>query len=243
MVSPELIARIDAIDHKNPRRVLGAVLDFYGDRIVMAMSFQVGGCVLLDMVHGMGKQVRVVSLDTGRLPEETYDCAQRVSRRYGIDIEWVFPRHEAVENLIRTKGLYSFKLSVENRKECCGIRKVEPLARALAPYEAWITGRRMDQADSRRELNVVEEDRMHAGKIKVNPLVHWGVGDLWHYVRKHDVPYNGLYDEGYLSIGCECCTRPCKEGEEERAGRWWWEHPDEHKECGLHVTFKDGAGI
>jgi phosphoadenosine phosphosulfate reductase len=230
------------VDHAAPRDVLAAAIDWYGDHIVLAMSFQVGGCVLLDMIHSLNKSVTVVSLDTGRLPEESYTCADRIQQRYGVTIEWVFPKRDAVERLIRTKGVYSFKESVANRKECCGIRKVEPMARALEKYDAWITGRRMDQMETRRELNVAEEDTVHPGKIKINPLVHWKIGDLWHYVRKHNVPYNRLYDEGYLSIGCECCTRPCKEGEDERAGRWWWES-DEHKECGLHYTFKDGAGI
>ena len=234
--------RIGEMDHKNPRRVLDAALDHYGDRVVLAMSFQVGGAVLLDMIHGLGRKVDICSIDTGRLPEETYECAYRISQRYGVAIKWVFPSREKVEGLLREKGPYSFKDSVDNRKECCGIRKVEPLSRALAPYEAWITGRRMDQSDGRRELRSVEEDGVHPGKIKINPLVHWNIGDLWHYVRKHDVPYNRLYDEGYLSIGCECCTRPCKGAEDERAGRWWWEHPD-HKECGIHVVYKDGGGI
>jgi phosphoadenosine phosphosulfate reductase len=229
-------------DHTSPRQVLAAAIEYYGERITLAMSFQIGGCVLIDMIHALGCSIRVVSLDTGRLPEETYECADRIRYRYGIAIEWVYPKHEAVETLIRTKGVYSFKESVANRKECCAIRKVEPMARALANYDAWITGRRTDQTESRNELSVIEEDLGHPGKIKINPLIHWKVGDLWHYIRKHNVPYNRLYDQDYLSIGCECCTRPCKAGEDERAGRWWWES-EEHKECGLHRTYKDGAGI
>jgi phosphoadenosine phosphosulfate reductase len=229
-------------DPGDPYEVLSTALDFYGDRIALAMSFQIGGCVLLDMIHALGRGVEVFSIDTGRLPEETYECAHRVSRKYGIRIRWVFPRHEDVEELIREKGLYSFKMSVENRKECCGIRKVEPLTRALAPYDAWITGRRIEQSEARQNLTPVEEDPVHPGKVKINPLIHWKLEDLWHYVREHDVPYNRLYDEGYLSIGCECCTRPCLGTAEERDGRWWWES-EEHKECGLHIAFRDGAGI
>jgi phosphoadenosine phosphosulfate reductase len=236
------ISLFDNIDKTDPRQVIETALDHYGNRIAMAMSFQIGGCVLLDMIRKSGRTVHIVSLDTGRLPEETYECAQRISEHYDVDIEWVFPKHDAVEDLIRTKGLYSFKESVENRKECCGIRKVEPLSRALEPYDAWVTGRRMDQSETRRELNTVENDPVHPGKVKINPLVHWTITDLWDYVQDNNVPYNRLYDEGYLSIGCECCTRPCKDGEDERAGRWWWELP-EHKECGLHISFKDGAGI
>jgi phosphoadenosine phosphosulfate reductase len=229
-------------NHTNARHILSAALDHYGDRIAIAMSFQVGGCVLLDMIHRMERNVQIVSLDTGRLPEETYDCARRITERYGFPIRWVFPKHESVEPLIRENGVYSFRDSVTNRKTCCGIRKVEPLTRALDPFDAWITGRRMDQSEQRRDLNVAEPDMIHPGKIKINPLALWKVNDLWHYVRKHNVPYNRLYDEGYLSIGCECCTRPCKGGEDERAGRWWWESKD-HKECGIHLIFKDGAGI
>lgn len=231
-----------AADKKNPRKLLEWALGHYGARAGLAMSFQVGGVVLLDMISRMGLKVEVFSLDTGRLPEETFACAHRISIKYGINIRWVFPKHDEVERILRGKGLYSFKENAANRKECCAVRKVEPLTRALEPYDAWITGRRMDQSETRRELNAVEDDPVHPGKVKINPLLHWNVSDLWHYVRKHDVPYNRLYDEGYLSIGCECCTRPCKSGEGERAGRWWWESP-EHKECGLHIAFKDGAGI
>jgi len=228
------------IDRKDAAAILARAIDHFGDRVVMATSFQLGGLVLLDMVHKLRKKIRVFSLDTGRLPEETYECAENVRLKYGITVEWVFPRHEAVQKLEREKGLYSFKESVENRKECCGIRKVEPLTRALEPYDAWITGRRMDQSKARRDLQWVEPDPVHPGKIKINPLIHWNQADLWLYIQENQVPCNRLYAEGYLSIGCECCTRPCREGEDERAGRWWWEHP-EHKECGLHL--RGGAGI
>lgn len=237
-----LSSQLEQLARRDARSILATTVDHYGDKVALAMSFQVGGCVLLDMLHRMDKRVQVFSLDTGRLPEETYECAQRIARRYGINVRWVHPNHDAVEKLIREKGVFSFKESVENRKECCGIRKVEPLARALAPFDAWITGRRLEQSENRRQLKVIEPDHLHLGKFKINPLAEWRIGDLWHYARKHNVPYNRLYDEGYLSIGCECCTRPCKGDEDERAGRWWWES-EEHKECGLHLTFRNGAGI
>jgi len=230
------------VDPRDAQEILSRAIDHFGDRITMATSLQLGGLVLLDMLHQVGKPVRVFSLDTGRLPEETYECAESIRRRYGINIEWVFPKFEAVQKLETEKGLFSFKESVENRKECCGIRKVEPLGRALEGYDAWITGRRMDQSDTRQELPIIEEDPVHQGLFKVNPLIHWTKADLWYYVEEHHVPHNRLYDEGYLSIGCACCTRPCKEGEDERAGRWWWEST-EHKECGLHLNFKNGGGI
>ena len=230
------------VDPKDAQEILSRAIDHFGDQLTMATSLQLGGLVLLDMLHQVGKPVRVFSLDTGRLPEETYECAESIRRRYGINIEWVFPQFEAVQRLETEKGLFSFRESVENRRECCGIRKVEPLGRALEGYAAWITGRRMDQSNTRQELNIIEEDPVHPGMLKVNPLIHWTKADLWYYVEEHRVPHNRLYDEGYLSIGCACCTRPCKEGEGERDGRWWWESPD-HKECGLHLNFKNGGGI
>ena len=232
----------NGIDPTKPMAVLGRAIDHFGDRITMATSFQVGGLVLLDMVHKLGKSIRVFSIDTGRLPEETFECADRIRRQYGIQVQWVFPQHAAVQDMVTAKGHYSFQESVDNRKECCGIRKVEPLGRALEGYEAWITGRRMDQGETRQDLNTIEEDPVHPGLLKINPLIHWTKGDLWYYVEEHGVPHNRLYDEGYLSIGCACCTRPCREGDDERAGRWWWESP-EHKECGIHLNFKQGAGI
>lgn len=236
----EIVARIQNLNPHDAPAILREVIDYYGDRVVMATSFQLGGLVLLDMVHRLNRRVRVFSLDTGRLPEETYACAEEVRLRYGISVEWVFPRHTAVEKLIREKGMYSFRESIENRKECCGIRKVEPLARVLTGADAWITGRRMDQSETRKEINIIENDPAQPGRVKVNPLVQWSKSELWEYVNDHKVPYNKLYDKGFLSIGCECCTRPCQEGEDERAGRWWWEAPEEHKECGLHFTRGEG---
>jgi phosphoadenosine phosphosulfate reductase len=231
---------LSGIDPKDAPTVLSRAIDHFGDQITMATSFQLGGLVLLDMIHKLGKEIQVFSLDTGRLPEETYQCSESIRLKYGIQVQWVFPHHEAVEKMEREKGLYSFKENTENRKECCGIRKVEPLNRALKGYSAWITGRRMDQSASREDLKFSESDHSRPGMFKVNPLIHWSQSDLWFYAKENNVPYNHLYDEGYLSIGCECCTRPCRDGEDERAGRWWWEST-EHKECGLHL--RGGAGI
>jgi phosphoadenosine phosphosulfate reductase len=236
----EILARIQNIDPHDAAGILRETIDQYGHKVVMATSFQLGGLVLLDMVHRLDKRVRVFSLDTGRLPEETYQCAEQVRLRYGINVEWVFPHHAAVEKLIREKGMYSFRDSVANRKECCGIRKVEPLTRALAGADAWITGRRSSQSESRKQMSLVEDDPVQPGRVKVNPLLYWSKAELWEYIQTNNVPYNRLYDKGYLSIGCECCTRPCQEGEDERAGRWWWESPDLHKECGLHFTRGEG---
>ncbi len=230
------------IEPQNSLKVLSRAIDYFGDDICMATSFQLGGLVLLDMLHRVAKPVRVFSIDTGRLPEETYECSEAIRRRYGINVEWVFPQFEAVQKIETEKGLFSFKESVANRKECCAVRKVEPLGRALEGYSAWITGRRADQSKGRQSLDFIETDPVHDGLYKVNPLLNWSKADLWYYVEENKVPHNRLYDEGYLSIGCAPCTRPCKEGEDERAGRWWWEST-EHKECGLHLNYKQGGGI
>jgi len=238
----DLETLFNGVDPKDSLKVLSRAINHFGDDICMATSFQLGGLVLLDMLHQVGKPVRVFSIDTGRLPEETYECSESIRQKYGINVEWVFPQFNAVQILETEKGLFSFKESVDNRKECCAIRKVEPLGRALDGYSAWITGRRVEQSETRNGLEFIESDPVHAGLIKVNPLIHWTKAELWYYVEEHGVPHNRLYDEGYLSIGCAPCTRPCKGNENERAGRWWWESP-EHKECGLHLNFKNGGGI
>jgi phosphoadenosine phosphosulfate reductase len=156
-----------------------------------------------------------------------------VRRRYGLEIETFFPERARVESLESTKGYFSFKQSIEARKECCGIRKVEPLRRALAGREAWVTGLRREQSVTRTEVQAVSADADH-GLIKVNPLVRWSGKEVWAYIKANGVPYNALHDRGYPSIGCAPCTRAVKPYEDERAGRWWWESP-ENRECGLHV--------
>ena len=225
------------VDPTDARAVLARALDVFHPHIALASSFSLEDAVVLDLLIGLRKDARVFALDTGRLNPETYECAEALRRRYGVQIEWFFPKHEAVESLERTKGLFSFKESIENRKECCGIRKVEPLNRALGGLQAWITGLRREQSVTRTELAVFETDASHGGMIKVNPLAGWTLSDLWNYSREHKLPYNRLYDIGYTSIGCAPCTRAIEPGEDQRAGRWWWENP-EHKECGLHLNMK-----
>ena len=238
----ELQDNLKEVDPHDAPEILKRAITFYGDELTMATSFQLGGLVLLDMIAKMGNPIRVFSIDTGRLPEETLACAENIRDKYDVQIDWFFPQHEAVESLEREKGLFSFRESVDERKFCCNIRKVEPLSRALQGYRAWITGRREDQSETRSELTLVEPDPVHTGVVKINPLAAWTQDELWAYVKEHRVPYNRLYDEGYLSIGCACCTRPAQADEDERAGRWWWENP-EHKECGLHIDFGQGEGI
>jgi phosphoadenosine phosphosulfate reductase len=202
--------------------------------LALASSFSLEDVVLIDLLMAIRPDARVFALDTGRLNPETYECAEAVRRRYGLRIEWYFPRHEAVETLERDKGLFSFRESIAARRECCFIRKVEPLQRALHGLQAWITGQRREQAVTRVTLQAIERDEAHGGIVKFNPLADWTLEQVWSYVREHKLPYNRLYDQGYVSIGCAPCTRAIAPSEDQRAGRWWWENP-EHKECGLHT--------
>lgn len=207
-------------------------IDAFHPDLALSCSFE--DVVLVHMMHSISPDIRVFALDTGRLDEETYELAEMTQRRFGIKVEWYFPDREAVEQLEREKGLFSFRNSLENRHECCRIRKVEPLSRALSRLKAWVTGLRRDQSVTRTTLQKVERDDAHGGIVKLNPLADWTSEQLSEYIREHKLPHNRLYDKGYLSVGCAPCTRAIKPGEHPRAGRWWWEDP-EHKECGLHV--------
>ena len=218
-----------------PADVVKWAMTRFGRGMVIASSFSIEDCVLIHMaMQAAPADVRVFALDTGRLPDETYLTAERIRMKYGVEIEWFFPDRDAVEKLIRTKGLYSFRDSLDERHECCGIRKVEPLSRALAGRDGWITGLRNEQSVTRTETPEIEIDRAHGGIVKVSPLVRWTMGDVRAYAQEHRVPVHPLHDKGYPSIGCAPCTRAIKPGEHPRAGRWWWEDP-ENKECGLHL--------
>jgi len=220
-------------DEKSPEELLRWAFETFGDEIVMASSFSIEDVALIDMALKLSPKLRIVTLDTGRLSEEVYAAIDAIQHKYGIPIEVYFPEAAKVEALVHKKGLYSFRESVDNRKECCWIRKVEPLNRALKDAKAWITGQRRSQAATRGSLPKIQIDTAHDNIVKINPLTDWLEERTWAYVKKHQVPYNRLYDAGYRSIGCAPCTRPVKPGEDERAGRWWWENP-EHKECGIH---------
>ena len=209
----------------------------FKDRLALASSFGAEDVVLIDLLMKTDPKVRIFTLDTGRLNEETYEVMDAIRAKYGVRIEAYFPKLDAVESLERGKGFYSFRESVENRKECCGLRKVEPLWRALRDTDAWITGLRRGQAVTRTHTDKIEADEAHPGLYKINPIADWSEEDVWGYIKKNGVPYNRLHDAGYRSIGCAPCTRAVKEGEDVRSGRWWWENP-EHKECGLHVKPK-----
>jgi len=201
---------------------------------VFASSLAAEDMVLTDLILKERLPIGIFSLETGRLHLETLSMIERVKQTYDYDIALFKPQQEAVDAYVAQNGLNAFYDSVAMRKECCRIRKVEPLGRALSGNKAWITGQRRSQSTTRLELSVQEDDLGHDMQ-KFNPLADWSEQDVWDYLREHQVPYNVLHDRGYPSIGCEPCTRAIEPGEDVRAGRWWWENP-ESKECGLHVV-------
>jgi phosphoadenosine phosphosulfate reductase len=201
---------------------------------VFATSLAAEDMVLTDMILKSGLPIDIFTLETGRLHQETLGMLDRIKESYGYEVKAFRPDTAAVDEYVGRNGLNAFYDSVDMRKECCRIRKVEPLNRALAGKKAWVTGQRRAQAATRTGLEVQEHDEAH-GMAKFNPLADWSEQDVWHYLRSNDVPYNPLHDKGYPSIGCEPCTRAIQPGEDVRAGRWWWENP-ESKECGLHVV-------
>ena len=215
------------------RAILERVASDYSPA-VFASSLAAEDMVLTDLILKAGLPIGIFSLQTGRLHKETLAVLDAVRAHYGHDIALFEPRAEAVDAYVRDHGLNAFYDSVELRKACCNIRKVEPLGRALAGKQAWITGQRRSQSTTRAELAVQEDDAAH-GMQKFNPLADWDEADVWAYIRANGVPYNALHDRGYPSIGCEPCTRAIQPGEDVRAGRWWWESADS-KECGLHLV-------
>ncbi len=205
----------------------------YDGKMVFSSSFGVEDQVLTHMILSEDKEANIFTLDTGRLHPQTYDVMDRTNVKYGVKIDVYFPNTKDVEDLYKTQGINGFYESVENRTTCCGVRKIEPLKRALRGYDVWITGLRASQSITRSDLRVVEYDDLNR-IIKVSPLLLWSLEDVWDFVKQNKVPYNTLHDEGYPSIGCAPCTRAIEAGEDVRSGRWWWESP-EHKECGLHL--------
>ena len=219
-------------DQMSETEVLSWALEQYGDRVAMASSFGAEDVVLIDMLAKINPKARIFTLDTGRLNQETYNVMDAVRDKYGIEIEVFFPDTDRVEKMEKEYGFNLFYDSIENRKLCCGIRKMEPLKRAFSGLDAWITGLRREQSVTRAEVSKVENDTAN-NLVKINPIVDWSESDVWDYIKANDVPYNTLHDQGFPSIGCAPCTRAVKAGEDVRAGRWWWETP-EQKECGLH---------
>ena len=221
--------------YKNEKAVdvLKALLEKYQGKIALATSMGAEDQVLTDMILKLDKNATIFTLDTGRMFPETYDLIERTNSRYGIKIQVYFPNFEAVEEMVNKKGINLFYESVENRKACCHIRKIEPLQRALKELDIWITGLRREQSVTRTDGQMIEYDANN-GLIKLNPLIDWTEEDVWNYIKENNVPYHRLHDKGFPSIGCQPCTRAVEEGEDVRAGRWWWENPT-LKECGLHA--------
>ncbi|MDP3331266.1 MAG: phosphoadenylyl-sulfate reductase [Methylococcaceae bacterium] len=220
---------------KSPRVILKKALQTFDN---IAISFSgAEDVVLIDMALAIRKDIQVFSLDTGRLHPETYRFIEKVRKHYQIDIELLTPDRNVLDAFVKSKGLFSFY--EDGHQECCGIRKVEPLKRKLAQVDAWITGQRKDQSlDTRQNLSEVQLDTAFGSEdhplVKFNPLANWSSAQVWDHIEAYQVPFNELHQHGYISIGCEPCTRPVLPNQHERAGRWWWEESPK-KECGLHV--------
>ncbi|MDR2679358.1 MAG: phosphoadenylyl-sulfate reductase [Tannerella sp.] len=217
---------------KPPEEILAYFLRAYGDRIALASSLGLEDQTLTDMILKINPRARIFTIDTGRLFPETYSLIDKTNMTYGIRMEVYFPENKPVEEYVRANGINAFYESVERRKACCRIRKIEPLTRALSTLDAWICGLRQEQSVTRTGIQTVEWDETNR-LIKINPLARFSEQDVWEYVKANHAPYNVLHDRGFPSIGCCPCTRAVAPGEDVRSGRWWWENP-EHKECGLH---------
>jgi thioredoxin-dependent adenylylsulfate APS reductase len=227
-------------DDQPPEAVLAWALERYRSRVALCTSFQAEGMVLLDMAWRIDPQVRVFTIDTGRLHQETHDLMDAVRERYRIAIEVHVPEAGEVVNLTREHGVNLFYQSVPLRLLCCQVRKVRPLQRVLDGLDGWITGLRRETWASRSNIRKIEVDHDHGGIAKINPLADWTHEEVLEYVRAHDVPSHALYARGYTSIGCAPCTRKTGPGEDQRAGRWWWE-TNAPKECGMHCTIETGG--
>jgi phosphoadenosine phosphosulfate reductase len=234
----EIRSIANELESKPAHEILKWGFKKYGDKMVLGSSFGAEDVVLIDMMCNINRNLtRVFTLDTGRLNQETYDLIDKVRKKYDIKVDVYFPNASDVEEMVANKGMNLMYESMENRKLCCNLRKIEPLKRALKQFDCWITGLRREQSTTRNKILKIEVDTLNNNITKLNPLADWTNDEIWKYIRKNKVPYNELHDRGYPSIGCEPCTRAIKEGEDPRAGRWWWEN-DTHKECGLH--WKEG---
>jgi phosphoadenosine phosphosulfate reductase len=215
-----------------PQEVLKYFFERYRDRIAISSSLSIEDQVLTDMACKAVDAPRIFTLDTGRLFPETYSLIDRTNMRYNMRIEVFFPDYHEVEKLVSDCGINGFYESLENRKRCCHVRKIEPLQRAFRTLDVWVCGLRREQSVTRSDMQLIEWDSAN-GLLKVNPLISWHEGQVWDYIHANSVPYNKLHDQHFPSIGCQPCTRAVQPGEDIRAGRWWWESPN-HKECGLH---------
>ena len=219
-------------EKKSPEELLKYLLNKYGNRIALASSLGLEDQVLTDIILKVDKTARIFTIDTGRLFPETYSLIDKTNMKYGVKMEVFFPESANVESFVNKNGINAFYESIEKRKGCCSVRKIQPLLRALSTLNIWICGLRQEQSVTRTGVELAEWDEAN-NLIKINPLVHWSEQDVWYYIKENSVPYNILHNKNYPSIGCQPCTRAVAESEDVRAGRWWWENP-EHKECGLH---------
>lgn len=227
-------------DDQSPEDVIRWGITQFGSKMAIVTSFQAEGMVILDMATRINPYIRVITVDTGRMHEETYAFMDQVRSRYSIRIEVQFPDAEEVEHMVTNRGVNLFHKDVTSRLICCQIRKVRPLVKALSGLNAWITGLRREQWASRVNIRKIELDHDHGAIVKLNPLADWTEDELRDYIEKYDVPQHPLYKKGYLSIGCAPCTRAVQPGEDPRAGRWWWEK-DGPKECGMHCSIETGG--
>jgi phosphoadenosine phosphosulfate reductase len=231
--APPSAAKLEALESAPPQRVLAWALGTFGDRFAIVTALQVEGIVLLDMARRVDPGVRVVTIDTGRLPQETHDFLDTVRARFDLTVEVVTPDPTVVGAMVGRHGTNLFRRDVALRRLCCHARKVEPLGRILTGLDAWATGLRRDSGPSRAGTPVAQRDVEHGGIVKLSPLAAWTRADVLAYAEAERLPMHPLYAKGFTSIGCLPCTRPVAAGEDERAGRWWWEAGSE-RECGLH---------
>ena len=226
---------------EEPEVVIEWAIERFSPSLSISTAFQTDGAVLLHMAYEIDPNIRMFSVDTGRLPSETFELIERMYERYPkLQLDLLSPTAAPVNAMVKKHGPNLFYKSVENRLLCCQVRKVLPLQQHLAGLDAWITGLRRDQWATRSDIRKVEIDHDHGAIVKFNPLAEWSEEDVWDYVKEHDLPYNSLYDKGYTSIGCAPCTRPTQKGEDLRAGRWWWES-GAPKECGIHCAIETGG--
>lgn len=223
-------------DQEPAQEVIAWALDRFHPRCAISAGGGAEGMAIVDMAWRANPDVRVFTLDTGRLPQETYDLFDRVRDRYGINVEYQFPERTDVEEMVHKHGANLMYESVDLRLQCCDVRKVRPMTRYLEDLDAWITGLRRDQWQTRSRVRKIEVDNeSHDGIVKISPLAEWTKKEVWDYIHENDVPYHALLDQGYTSIGCAPCTRRPEAGENDRDGRWWWEK-DTQKECGIHCS-------
>ena len=227
------VAELNAqFENSTPQEILAYFLKEYKGKVGLASSLSIEDQTITAMICEVDPKCRIFTLDTGRVFPETYSLISKTNERYGIKLQVFFPNHDNVQTMVNKHGVNLFYESIELRKKCCHVRKLEPLKRAFAGLEVWICGLRKEQSVTRADNQIVEWDAGN-GMLKINPLINWTEKQTWAYMHDNHVPYNTLHDKGFPSIGCQPCTRAVETGEDVRAGRWWWENP-EQRECGLH---------